>query len=100
MTLWAPGGEEPPVGDTGVPPWPADFAERYRAAGYWRDELLGCWLWPHAEEHADRTAIVDGHHRITYRALAEHTDALAEALLAHGLGRDDRILVQPRVFSG
>lgn len=86
--------EESSARDIGFPPWPADFAERYRAAGYWRDQLLGSWMWPRAEEHGDRTALVDGDRRITYHALAEHTDALAEALLAHGLDRGDRVLVQ------
>ena len=79
---------------TGIPPWPADFAARYREAGYWRDELLGSWTWRHAELYGDRTALVDGDREITYRALAEHTDSLAENLLAHGLRRRDRILVQ------
>ncbi|MEV0642649.1 AMP-binding protein [Streptomyces sp. NPDC050619] len=78
----------------GVPPWPADFAARYRAAGYWRDEPLGSWMWRRAEEHGDRTALVDGDRRITYRAMAEHADALAEALLVQGLDRGDRVLVQ------
>lgn len=87
-------GEDFSVSDIDIPPWPTDFAERYRAVGYWRDELLGCWMWPRAQEHGNRTALVDGNRRITYRELAEHVDALAEGLLAHGLNRGDRILVQ------
>ncbi|MGW4160211.1 (2,3-dihydroxybenzoyl)adenylate synthase [Streptomyces sp. NPDC004788] len=75
-------------------PWPAEFAARYRAAGHWADRALGHWPGQWAQEYGDRTALVDGELRLTYRELAAHADALAVALRERGLGRGDRILVQ------
>ena len=40
---------------------------------------------------ADRTAIVDGERRFTYRDMAERCRRLAGALAAQGVGREDRI---------
>jgi 2,3-dihydroxybenzoate-AMP ligase len=79
---------------TGVVPWPAELAAKYAAAGYWRGEPLGHWMWTWADRYGDRTAIVDGRHRIGYRRLAEHADALADSLAALGLRNGDNILVQ------
>ncbi|GAB3434064.1 (2,3-dihydroxybenzoyl)adenylate synthase [Actinophytocola sediminis] len=78
----------------GFTPWPAEFVERYVAAGLWRGKPLGHWMWTWAQEHGDRTAIVDGEFAISYRDLAEHADALADNLLDLGLRDGDNILVQ------
>ncbi|WP_433201977.1 (2,3-dihydroxybenzoyl)adenylate synthase [Dactylosporangium sp. CS-047395] len=78
----------------GVPPWPPEFAARYRAAGYWRDQDLGRLLWTVADANADRVALVAGAHRITYRELMERSDALAEALLDRGLRPGDTVVLQ------
>ena len=40
---------------------------------------------------ADRTAIVDGEHRFTYRDMSERCRRLAGALAAQGVGHQDRI---------
>jgi 2,3-dihydroxybenzoate-AMP ligase len=74
--------------------WPDEVAERYRAAGYWRDRTLGDELWDLALRHADREALVAGTVRLTYRQLAEHAEALAGALRDNGVRRGDRIVVQ------
>lgn len=78
----------------GFTPWPAEFADRYERAGYWRGQPLGHWMWTWADEYADRTAIVDGDFVVTYRQLAEYADALADNLLDLGLHDGDNILVQ------
>jgi 2,3-dihydroxybenzoate-AMP ligase len=83
-----------PLADPGVVPWPAEFAARYRAAGYWRDRPLGDWLWDWAGEYADRVAIVDGAARLSFAELAGRADAVAVALRDNGLRRGDRIVVQ------
>jgi 2,3-dihydroxybenzoate-AMP ligase len=96
MTGSDPGALDPrglPV-DVGTPGWPAAAAARYRAAGYWRDQPLGAWMWELAGRYGARVALVDGAREITYRQLAEAADAMAGGLRAHGLGRGDRILVQ------
>src|SRR5437762_4550143 len=40
---------------------------------------------------ADRTAIVDGERRLTYRDMSDRCRRLAGALAAQGVGREDRI---------
>ncbi|OLF17335.1 (2,3-dihydroxybenzoyl)adenylate synthase [Actinophytocola xanthii] len=78
----------------GFTPWPIEFVERYTAAGHWRGKPLGHWTWSWAQEYGERTAIVDGEVRLSYRDLAEHVDALADSLLDLGLRDGDNILVQ------
>lgn len=79
-----------------APPYPEEFAERYRAAGWWRGETFGGLLRDRAAEHPDRTAIVDpaGGHRWTYGELDLRADRLAAGLLARGVEKGDRVVVQ------
>ncbi|MFB8775921.1 (2,3-dihydroxybenzoyl)adenylate synthase [Streptomyces broussonetiae] len=82
---------------TDAPTWPPEFAERYRAAGYWRGETLGGMLRERAAAHPDRIALVDPAPRRrtwTYRALDERADRLAAGFAARGIGRGDRVVVQ------
>ncbi|MER5968158.1 (2,3-dihydroxybenzoyl)adenylate synthase [Streptomyces sp. NPDC002055] len=76
--------------------WPAEFAERYRAAGWWRGETFGGMLRERARRHGDRTAIVDpaGDRRWSYRELDDRADALAAGFLARGIRKGDRVVVQ------
>ncbi|HEX5742160.1 MAG TPA: AMP-binding protein [Pilimelia sp.] len=73
--------------------WPPEFADRYRAAGYWRDELLGDLAAAGAARWPDRTALVDGDRRWTYTELAAGAAAVAAGLRRLGLGDGDRLLV-------
>ncbi|MFJ9691150.1 (2,3-dihydroxybenzoyl)adenylate synthase [Kitasatospora sp. NPDC101183] len=86
----------------GFTPYPAEFAERYRAAGHWRGETFGRMLRERAAAHGERTAIVDpgGHtasreeRRWSYTELDLRADRMAAGLLARGIGRGDRVVVQ------
>lgn len=81
----------------GVVPWPADTAERYRAAGYWEGRPLGDLLWEVADAHPDEVAVVDAgpaQVRLTRRELVQRADAAARRLLDLGLRPDDRLVVQ------
>ncbi|MEU3464108.1 (2,3-dihydroxybenzoyl)adenylate synthase [Streptomyces sp. NPDC006733] len=78
----------------GFTPWPAAYAERYRAAGWWRGETFGQLLRDRSAAHPDRVAIVDGDRRWTYRELDERADRLAAGLLGQGIGKDDKVVVQ------
>ena len=78
----------------GIVPWPAEFAELYRARGYWEDTTIGDVIRKVAEEHPDGTAVVDGTTRLSFRELVDRADAAAVRLHALGLRTDDRILVQ------
>lgn len=86
----------------GFTPYPAEFAERYRAAGYWRGETFGRMLRERAAAHGGRTAVVDpgGHsvaaaeRRWTYAELDRRADRMAAGLLARGIRAGDRVVVQ------
>ncbi|GEN10404.1 2,3-dihydroxybenzoate-AMP ligase [Myxococcus fulvus] len=78
----------------GCPTWPEEYAERYRAAGYWRGETFGKLLRERAERHGDRTALVSGAERLTYRQLDARVDRLAAGLHGLGIRASDRVVVQ------
>ncbi|MFJ9605107.1 (2,3-dihydroxybenzoyl)adenylate synthase [Kitasatospora sp. NPDC101176] len=81
----------------GFTPYPAEFAERYRAAGYWRGETFGRMLRERAAEHGERIAVVDpagAGRRWTYAELDRRADRMAAGLLARGIRRGARVVVQ------
>lgn len=79
---------------TGCVPWPADLAERYRAAGYWRGELLGDVTRRWAQIDPSRIALVAGAVRLSYADLDRRADRIAAGLAALGVGMRDRVVVQ------
>lgn len=76
------------------PTWPERLAARYRAAGYWRDETFCDVLRERAERCGDRTAVVGGATRLTYRELADRADRLAAGMHRMGIRPGDRVVVQ------
>jgi len=74
--------------------WPAEFAERYRRAGYWRGETLPGFLADRAAAHPAQMAIVDADRRWTYRDLDDRATRLARGFLRLGLRPGDRVVVQ------
>ncbi|MEV6166716.1 (2,3-dihydroxybenzoyl)adenylate synthase [Streptomyces sp. NPDC051954] len=80
-----------------APTWPEEFAERYRAEGYWRGETFGGVLRERAAGHPDRIALIDPapeRRTWTYRELDERADRLAAGFAARGISRGDRVVVQ------
>lgn len=84
-----------------TPTWPTEFANRYRAAGWWRDETFGRMLRERAAEHPERIAIVDptggpdgGRRTWTYGELDLRADRLAAGFIARGISKGDRVVVQ------
>ncbi|MER7553755.1 (2,3-dihydroxybenzoyl)adenylate synthase [Streptomyces anulatus] len=79
-----------------APTWPAEFAEKYRAAGWWRGETFGEMLRRRAEEHPDRIAVVDpvSGSRWTYADLDRRADRLAAGFLARSIAKGDKVVVQ------
>jgi 2,3-dihydroxybenzoate-AMP ligase len=73
---------------------PEEFAARYRAAGYWRGEVLGDLLRDWARTDPGRTALVAGDERWSYLRLDEKADRLAAGFVAMGIGPQDRVVVQ------
>ncbi|WP_426445443.1 (2,3-dihydroxybenzoyl)adenylate synthase [Paenibacillus sp. S-38] len=74
--------------------WPGAVAARYREAGLWRGQTLGAMLTECAERFGERTAVVSGSERWSYKELDDKVDALAAGLLLLGLKREDRVVVQ------
>ncbi len=95
-SLGEPSGDIPYT----TPTWPAEFAERYRAAGWWEGITFGTMLRTRAEAHPDRVAVVDragpgGARRAwTYAELDLRADRLAAGLSARGIGAGDKVVVQ------
>ncbi|MFD1715431.1 (2,3-dihydroxybenzoyl)adenylate synthase [Amnibacterium flavum] len=80
----------------GVVRFPAEFAEKYRAAGYWDDRLLIEHYEDAFRDYADRVAIVDDDESITYAELAERSMVVARNLHDLGIRPLDRVVVQLR----
>jgi 2,3-dihydroxybenzoate-AMP ligase len=76
----------------GVVPFPAEFAQRYRAKGYWqdqslRDEFAACF-----SRYADRVFLVDGEKQYAYADVDRISDNLALNLLELGLRPLERVV--------
>jgi len=78
----------------GVTPFPADYAARYRARGYWADRPLIAHFLDVFERYASRLAIIDDEGSYTYAELAAASERVALNLLDAGLLPGDRIEVQ------
>ncbi len=78
----------------GMVPFPPEFAERYRARGYWQDRPLGEVFAETFARFADRIALVAGQQRISYRQLGERVERLALHLLEGGIKPLDPVVVQ------
>ena len=78
----------------GVIPFPPDFAARYRAKGYWRDQSLAQEFGEVFKQYAGRVAVIDRDRSITFAELDRLSSDLALNLLEVGLKPLDRIVVQ------
>lgn len=78
----------------GFVPFPENFAQRYRAEGYWLDKTLAQVFSQACDRFADRVAICDSQREMTYRRLDETASALALNLLDTGLQPGDIVVLQ------
>lgn len=78
----------------GCVPWPPEAVERYRRAGYWREETLSELLRTVAATDGHRIALVAGDRRLSYAELDAWADRLAGGLREIGVHRGDRVVVQ------
>ena len=76
----------------GVVPFPPEFAQRYRAKGYWRDKSLAQEFDVVFKKYASRVALVDGDRVFTYQDVDDKSDNLALNLLELGLKPLDRVV--------
>lgn len=78
----------------GCTPWPAEFAQRYRARGYWRGITIADLLAQAIRLAPAKLALVCGDQRITYDALGQAVDRLACGFVEAGIRPFDRVVVQ------
>ena len=52
--------------------FPADFAARYRAKGYWEDRSVRDVFDEAFERYGDRIALIDGARSVSYAQLNQH----------------------------
>ncbi|MGH8739780.1 MAG: AMP-binding protein, partial [Burkholderiales bacterium] len=76
----------------GVVPFPPQFAQRYRAKGYWQDKSLAQEFSAVFEKYARRIALVDGERSFTYADIDRLAGNLALNLLELGLKPLDRVV--------
>lgn len=78
----------------GCTPWPAEFVDRYWAAGHWRGNTLDNLLRGWALQYGPRTALVHGGTRITYANLNRRVDRMAAGFRLLALRPGQRVVVQ------
>src|SRR4051812_36234908 len=76
----------------GVVPFPPEFAQRYRAKGYWQDKSLAAEFAVVFQKYKERIALIDGDRQYTYGDIDRLTDNLALNLLELGLKPLDRVV--------
>jgi 2,3-dihydroxybenzoate-AMP ligase len=76
----------------GFVPFPPEYAARYRAKGYWRDQSLAQEFDAVFKRYADRVALIDGDVSFTYAELDRVSTNLALNLLELGLQPLDRVV--------
>lgn len=79
---------------SGVTGFPAEFAARYRAKGYWVDRPLIDHYLDAFATWADRFAVVDDHETLTYAELGRRAEHVARVLVDLGVRPRDRVVVQ------
>jgi 2,3-dihydroxybenzoate-AMP ligase len=78
----------------GVVPFPAEFAARYRAKGYWEDRSIASVFEEVFATYGDRVALVSGAERVSYAELGRRAERLALHFLDLGIRPLDRVVVQ------
>jgi 2,3-dihydroxybenzoate-AMP ligase len=78
----------------GVTPFPKQYADRYRAKGYWEDRPMRAVFADWCERYADRIALSDAKRSITFRELDQISTNLALNLLELGIRPRDTLVLQ------
>lgn len=78
----------------GFTPFPPEYAARYRAAGYWKDETIAHRFQRVCTRFADRVAVTAGDRDYTYAEIDETAERVALNLLDSGLKPGDIVVLQ------
>ncbi|MBO0742342.1 MAG: AMP-binding protein, partial [Hyphomicrobiaceae bacterium] len=71
-----------------------ELAQRWRAAGEWREETPFAILSAQASRTPDRVVFIDGQARITYGELKDKVERCAQFLRSIGIARGDVVTIQ------
>ena len=75
-------------------PFPPEFSERYKRAGFWRAETIPQAIVHAAKQRHDAIALTDSTRSITYAQLLDEAGKLAALLRREGIARGDRVIIQ------
>src|SRR3954470_24714836 len=78
----------------GVVPFPPEFAARYRAKGYWKDQTIASAWEQYCRLYGHRVAVIDGDVQATYADIDARETNLALNLLDLGIRPLDRLVAQ------
>jgi 2,3-dihydroxybenzoate-AMP ligase len=79
----------------GFTPWPKEFADKYRKAGYWLDRTISEVMDETFAKHSSRTALITpGGRQFTYGELGGLVTRMALHLMNLGLSKYDRLVLQ------
>jgi len=79
----------------GFTPWPKEFEQRYREAGFWVDRTISEIMEESFAKYASRTALItSAGQRYTYRELGNLVTRLSLHLMNTGLRKEDRLVLQ------
>ncbi|MDQ7785073.1 MAG: AMP-binding protein [Desulfomonilaceae bacterium] len=79
----------------GFTPWPDEFAQEYRRAGFWLDRTITEVMDESFAKYAVRTALItSGGRELTYGELGNLVTRLALHLVTLGLRKHDRLILQ------
>ncbi len=79
----------------GFTPWPAEFAEQYRKAGYWLDRTISDVIDECCTKYSSKTALITSDdRRYTYEELGSLVTRLALHFMDIGIKEYDRVVLQ------
>lgn len=79
---------------SGFVPFPKEFAQRYRDAGYWEDRTLAATFKDVCDKYGDRVAVSNSIEEVTYNQLDQKATNLALNLLDAGLLPGNIVVLQ------
>ncbi len=78
----------------GCVPFPAEFAERYIRAGFWRRGTIAQAIAKSAQQRPDSIAVADSTRSLTHSQLIAEAGSVAALLSREGIARNDRVVIQ------
>jgi len=78
----------------GFIPWPEARQQQYINMGVWENRCITDMLRDRAAQYPEKIALIDAPRQLSYAQLQSRIDTLACALFQHGIGAQQRVLLQ------